>query len=92
MGGHCTSSVIVCVCYAAKLCQLVVSDTILICLKIRLIDIHQKMSLKAAKQLLRREMKQKINMISKEEKQIQSANVSSKLFGGFQSFSVQNSV
>ena len=50
------------------------------------------MSLKAAKQLLRREMKQKINMISKEEKQIQSANVSSKLFGGFQSFSVQNSV
>ena len=41
------------------------------------------MSLKAAKQLLRKEMKQKINMISIEEKQIQSVNVSSKLFGEF---------
>ena len=38
VGGHCTSSVIVCVCYAA----LSASDTILLCLKIRLIDIHQR--------------------------------------------------
>ena len=45
--------------------------------------LDRKMSLKAAKQLLRKEMKQKINMISIEEKQIQSVNVSSKLFGEF---------
>ena len=40
------------------------------------------MSHKAAKQLLRKQMKDKIKMMTTEEKQRQSASVSSKLLGG----------
>ena len=41
------------------------------------------MSHKAAKQLLRKHMKDKIKMMTTEEKQRQSASVCSKLLGGF---------
>ena len=41
------------------------------------------MSSKAAKQLLRREMKQKLKLLTNEEKQSQSAQVAQKLFGKY---------
>ena len=41
------------------------------------------MSSKAAKQLLRREMKQKLKLLTNEEKQSQSAQVTQKLFGKY---------
>ena len=41
------------------------------------------MSSKAAKQLLRREIKQKLKLLTNEEKQSQSAQVTQKLFGKY---------